>query len=45
VIEARLAETLAAIWGEVLEAPDSNWDAILDGRLNQLAQRLSLAIG
>jgi multiple sugar transport system substrate-binding protein len=45
VIEARLAETLAAIWGEVLKAPGSNWDAILDSRLNQLAQRLSLAIG
>jgi multiple sugar transport system substrate-binding protein len=45
VIEARLADALAATWGEVLEAPDSNWDAILDDRLNRLAQRLSLTLG
>jgi len=45
VIEARLADALAATWGEVLETPDSNWDAILDDRLNQLAQRLSLTLG
>ena len=45
VIEARLAETLAAIWGEVLETPDSNWDAILDDRLNRLARQLSLTLG
>jgi multiple sugar transport system substrate-binding protein len=45
VIEARLADTLAATWGEALKAPDSNWDAILDDRLNRLAQRLSLTLG
>jgi hypothetical protein len=45
VIEARLADTLAATWGEALKAPDSNWDAILNDRLNRLAQRLSLTIG
>lgn len=45
VIEARLADTLAATWREALKAPDSNWDAILDDRLNRLAQRLSLTLG
>jgi hypothetical protein len=45
VIEARLADTLAATWGEALKTPDSNWDAILDDRLNRLAQRLSLTLG
>jgi multiple sugar transport system substrate-binding protein len=45
VIEARLADALAATWGEVLETPAPTWSAILDDRLNQLAQRLSLAIG
>ena len=45
VIEARLADALAAIWAEVLETPDPNWDVILDDRLNRLAQRLSLTLG
>jgi multiple sugar transport system substrate-binding protein len=45
VIEARLADALAATWGEVLETPDPNWDAILDDRLNRLARQLSLTLG
>src|SRR5512136_861613 len=45
VIEARLADALAAAWEEVLETPDPKWDVILDDRLNRLAQRLSLTLG
>jgi len=41
----RLTDEYADIWKEVLKAPESELEKIVETRLNNLANRLQLSIG
>jgi len=45
MIEKRLTDEYADIWKEVLKAPESELEKIVETRLNNLANRLQLSIG
>ena len=44
LVEKRLMDTYSDIWAEVLKAPESQLDTIVETRLNNLAHRLQLSM-
>jgi multiple sugar transport system substrate-binding protein len=45
LVEKRLTDVFSDIWEEVLKAPESQLDTIVETRLNNLAHRLQLSMG